>query len=112
MKMVKVKSAREIVLQGVRAELETMDGSIKSITLTDAGGRMVKVSQDYYTALLVTVPAPPEFQTKYRVTGRYAGCALDPTACDSEQEAEERAASLRNMGVDVEIEPFHVAIDD
>lgn len=111
MKMRKVQSAHEIVLQGIRVELETVDGAIKSLVLTDGDGRVLKVGQDYFNALLVLVPAPPEFQTKYRVSSKYAGYDLVPIECGSETEAEERATSLRAFGAEATIDPFTVAVE-
>lgn len=63
MKFKSVKKASEIKLDGVKIELDTVDGSIKGLTITDAKGNLLRVAERSYS-LYVEVPAPPETEKK------------------------------------------------
>lgn len=73
MKWQRIKGAGEIVLDGIKIELETHDGSPKAIELADAKGGRVKVCLSNYSDFAVMVPAKPETKDAYLLKGEFRG---------------------------------------
>lgn len=92
MKLVSVKTADAIKLTGITVELEIVDNSTKSATLTDADGNMVQFAIDSYN-FKVYVKAPPVRVKKYHLHGEVLGLSVDETF-DAEHEAMHRRNQL------------------
>lgn len=76
MKFKSVKKSSEIVLEGVKVDLDIVDGSVKGVTFTDAKGNVVRMAERGYN-LYVEVPAPPEIERKYRLHGSVLGLPVE-----------------------------------
>lgn len=68
MKYKVAKKASEVTLEGVKLELDIVDGSLNAATFTDSKGNLVRLSMRSYSMCL-EIPAPPEMTTKYRLVG-------------------------------------------
>lgn len=77
MKLITAKTASEIKLNGIKVELEMVDGTAKSATLTDADGNIVKFTQENYAGFRAYVAAPPEMKTQWRLEGEVLGVKID-----------------------------------
>lgn len=64
---VKKTEARGVKLQGVNIEMEWHDSGLYAVTLTDANGRVLKMSSAY--GMTALTPAPPEKKTMHVVKG-------------------------------------------
>ena len=109
MKFKSVKKASEVTLEGITVELDTVDGSIKGVILTDAKGNTLRVIERNYN-LFVEVPAPPEMEKKYRLSGNLLGLPVNMNF-DSKYEADaeqgdadtdhSESAGRRQMGPEI-----------
>lgn len=88
-----VKKAGEIVLEGITVDTEIVDRGLRSVTLTDAKGRVVRFERNEYGPLKVTVPAGPPTVEKHIVSGSVLGVPVREEFEDK-YEAERRARQL------------------
>lgn len=103
-----IKKADEIKLAGISAELENRDGSLFSVTLTDANGTFVKVSQGRYSDIQIMAQAPPKKIKKFALTGKLLGIAPFSEQFDDEfaastrkSELEKQAGYPENFGLEI-----------
>jgi hypothetical protein len=111
MKFKAVKKNSEVVLAGVAAEFDFVDGSVHGLTLRDATGNVVRIAMRSYS-MQVEVPAPPVMETKYRLNGKVLGIGVDCTfdnqyEADAERERLERG--VRGDDTDLKVEEVQVA---
>lgn len=78
MRLTKVKTSGDIKLKGVTPEVDTVDGSLKRVRLTDAEGTCVEFCCDSYS-LSCSVKAPPKMVDKWRVSATPEGL---PAICE------------------------------
>lgn len=102
-----VKKGEQPKLDAVTVALERHDGTIHSITLTDASGRSIKVTSAY--GMSVLVPAEPEKERKSVVKGDILGVPVRETF-ESEFEAKERQREIERIGGAVEVATEEVEI--
>lgn len=112
MKFKSVKKASEVTLEGITVELDTVDGSIKGVILTDAKGNTLRVIERTYS-LFVEVPAPPEMEKKYRLSGNLLGLPVNMNfdskyEADAEQERLERG--IRGDESELKVEEVEVPV--
>jgi len=81
-----VKKASEIVLAGVKVDLDVVDGSVKGLTLTDINGSVLRVSDRAYN-MFIEIPAPPETETKFKLSGTVLNLPVEKLF-DQEYDAE------------------------
>lgn len=96
MKFKSVKKASEVTLDGVRVEFDMVDGSIKAVTLTDPKGNVVRCAERGYN-FYVEVPAPPETEKKFKLSGTVLGLPVEKVF-DERHEADDE---LRRLESDV-----------
>lgn len=108
-----IKVQSDINLEGIAVEIEKVNQSIRSVTLTDAKGHMVKFHCSY--GLEVNVPAEPVKQTQYAIRGKFLGVADINEQFENEWEATAKLAEIEkaagypeNSGV--KIDPVEVDI--
>lgn len=77
MKFEKTKLERDIPVgeKLVKAEFESVDGSLHSALLTFESGKIVKMTVESYS-FQVLVPAKPKMEDAYRVSGKLLGTDL------------------------------------
>lgn len=76
MRYAKVKHPAEIQLEGVTVEMETVDDSLQSVTITDVKGNVLKLAMISYT-LYAQIPAPPKMVKRYAVQGTVLTLPVD-----------------------------------
>lgn len=69
----RIKAASEIVLDGIKVEIETHDKSLRAVELTDAKGNRVKVCLSNYSDFAVMIPAKPEMRDAHLLKGEFRG---------------------------------------
>lgn len=109
MKWQRIKKHSDIKLGGVRVEIEEVDRSVKSVTLTDAAGNQMKVALDGYS-MIAMVPAQPEMKDAWLLSGTYKGLQVREYH-ESEYAATSRRAELGHSD-ELTIEKIKVAVDD
>lgn len=92
MKWQTIKTAGDISLDGVKAEIEMHNGSVKSIELTDAKGARVKACLDSYS-LSVLIPAKPEMKDAALLKGEFRGLPVKELF-DHDYEARDRMREI------------------
>lgn len=99
-----VKKASEIALEGIAVDMESADGSLRTITLTDGKGGVLRVMRVDYS-MQAYVPAPPKMVKKWALTGKYAGLVDVSETFDTKYDADDRLREYRrkNAGGDDEI---------
>ena len=107
MKMKSAKKASDIILAGVRVELDTKDGNPIGVTITDENGKFLRVS---YTGwgLDFLVPEPPKMVERFQVAGRLKGIAFDETI-DDETKALARVQELGVEADPIEMKKIEIA---
>lgn len=88
MKLQKVKTAKDITLEGIKAELVFGDGSIKRMILRDAKGGYMEFSVENYS-VHAYIPAPPEMKDSWKITGTIKGIKIEEVIED-EHEARQK----------------------
>jgi len=99
MKLKSVKKASDLVLEGIKIEIDTVDHSQKAVTFTDVKGNVVRVAHRDYNSLSVEVPAPPEMEKKFKLSGTVLGLPVDKLFDDqfeARNELERLESEVRN----------------
>jgi len=74
MKFTLAKQNADVALEGIKVDIEWHDRSAKAVTLTDANGRIVRISKgESYGGLDILIPAPPVKVDRWRVSGQIPG---------------------------------------
>lgn len=97
MKLKRVKSEKEIVLDGVKVNVEFVDNAIRSVHLTDSKGNVLVFSQENYN-FSVSVKAPPEMKKVHVITGEIAGVKIHEIVEAGEYEAKTTFSKLELAG--------------
>lgn len=109
MKWQRIKKQGDIALAGINVEVEEVDGSFKSVTLTDQNGKQAKIALDSYS-MNVMVPAVPEMKEAWRLSGIFKGLTVREHF-EYQHEAEARHRELSNVET-LAVEKVKVAVDD
>lgn len=75
MNLISAKKNSDIQLPGLCADIERIDGAIKTITLS-CGDKVVVIRADW-SGLIVSVPAPPKMVKRWRLSGSFKGLKVD-----------------------------------
>ena len=86
MKFKSVKKGSEVVLAGIKVDLDVVDNAVKAVILTDANGGMVRITERAYS-MYVEVPAPPETEPKFKLSGKVLDLPVEKLF-ESEYDAE------------------------
>ena len=110
MRYEKIKTEAEVPLKGVRVDFETVDGSVRGVTVTDADGRFIRVVRpdSYGNAIEVLVKAKPIMKTLFRVADEEMGISKD---FEERHEADEFKRSLLARDISAEVKEVEVAED-
>jgi len=94
-----IKHRSELVLDGITFDAEYHNSTLKTLTMTDASGHLVKVDVEF-SSLKALVPAEPEKKEVHVVTGTVPvlGTAINE-AFESEYEAGKRLRELERASV-------------
>lgn len=92
MKWETVKSAKDVVLEGLSFEIDKTDSSLNSVTISDAAGNQFRVRMSSYSMYL-EVPAKPKMVEKFAVKGSVLGLDVNEQF-DNEYEAGKRKEEL------------------
>ena len=111
MKWKTLKTATEVKLDGIKTEIEWVNGQIYSVLLTDKSGNKLSVRYASYS-FDVSVPAPKETEKKYVLSGMFKGATIMPITFDKELDAKLEMSNLLNAGADVNIEEKTVEVDE
>lgn len=111
MKFKSVKKSSEVVLAGIKADLDIVDGVVKGITLTDAKGSIVRVCERAYN-MYVEIPAPPETEKKHKLSGTVLGLPVEKLY-DHDFQANDEKRRLSGAVIDAEltVEEVQVPVD-
>lgn len=109
MKAQTIKSATQIKLQGVAAEVRFVNGNVRQVTLTDAGGFVLTIEEGKYGGLDVSVPAPPKTVKKFKLLGRIENLPVDELFPDK-QRAESRRSHLESVDPSSTLEVLEVEV--
>jgi hypothetical protein len=93
MKLVTIKNANEVKLAGITCEFETRDGAMRSVTLRDAEGNMLRVAHADYAMHVLRV-APVKMVKRFRLTGKLLGVADVNEDFETEYAARERLQEI------------------
>lgn len=112
MKWQTIKTASEITLDGIKAEIEMHNGSVKSVELTDAKGGRLKACLDSYS-LSILIPAKPEMKDAYLLKGEFRGLSVKELF-EQEYEAKQRLRDITDGGDEnaLTIEKVKVPVTD
>lgn len=75
--LISIRNSSDIKLNGITAETESENGTIKRVTLTDSDGNKFICTDGYPARFLI--PEPPKMKTAYRLTGTFKGLPVDET---------------------------------
>lgn len=95
-----VKKGSDVVLAGIKVELELRDGQPRVLLLRDIDGHVVQVTSDY--GIAVSVEAPPKLVARYRVKGSVGALAFD----EMFQHEWQAKGRLGELGVSEETSPI------
>lgn len=112
MKFKAVKKNSEVVLTGVAAEFDMVDGSVHALTLRDGAGNVVRIAMRGYS-MQVEVPAPPVMEKKYRLSGKVLGIGMDCTfdnQYEADAERERLEHGVRGDDTDLRVEEVEVPV--
>jgi len=103
-RLVQIKQPSDLKFPGLDTQFEYYDGTLQSVSVTDATGNRVVFAAGQYSGMRVMVPAPPPTKEVAVVTGtvRDIGTKIEEQFPDSFT-AERRAAELRQSGVCVDV---------
>jgi hypothetical protein len=73
MKLASAKKDSELSLQGITFETEYHDSTLKSVTMRDGNGGIVRIAQGEYSGIKALVPAQPTMVKRHKVSGTVAG---------------------------------------
>lgn len=107
MNLVSAKKNSDIQLPGLCVDIERIDGSIKTITLS-CGDKVVVIRGDW-SGMSVAVPAPPKLVKRWRLTGALKGLTVDESF-ETMSAATERMEELELA--DGDIAEFDAAAED
>lgn len=109
-----IKSLDECKLEGVTLSWEKIDGQVRSVTLTDQSGNIVKMSKanTYSDAIAVLVPAPPVMEDRWVLSGELPGSIFIRKAFKHQYEADEAKAALNGSGDGLKVEKLKMPVDD
>jgi hypothetical protein len=110
MKLKRIKSEKEIVLNGqVKVDIEWQDTSSRAVRITDAEGNVLDVRGDY--GVSVSIKAPPETKKVWRVTARMLGMNVHRDH-DDESSARDFAQELSDKeAIQVLVQECDITID-
>lgn len=91
----KIKAASEIVLDGIKVEVESHDKSLRAVELTDAKGNRVKICMGGYSDFTVMIPAKPELRDALLLKGEFRGLPVKELFAD-DYEAKSRLREITN----------------
>ena len=92
----RVKLFSKVALTGVTLDFETRDGTLQSVTITDAKGAVLKIAKDDYS-IAALVPAVPKMRKRWAVRGEVNGLKCDERF-DDQWSADQRANGLKDLG--------------
>lgn len=104
MKFTTVKTADEILLNGIVADLKVIDGTVKGVTLTDNEGHKLVVEEHGFS-ISIQVPTPPKTIKGLRLFGTVFGLPVEEKftskqtslASDRKRAFEEKAGDVANL---------------
>ncbi|MGH8266900.1 MAG: hypothetical protein ACRETH_05480 [Steroidobacteraceae bacterium] len=103
------KKGADVVLAGIKAELDIVDGTTHGITLSDGQGHVVHITQRGYN-LFVEVPAPPATEKKYKLHGHVLDVPVE-RLFDEEFEANQEKRRLEDETARHELKVEHVDVE-
>ena len=118
MKFKSVKTPAEIALVGVTVELTMEDAAIRGVTIRDGEGHVmfVKKSSSYSEDIKILIPAPPETEKRYFVTGKFMGLASVDEMFTDKYGAEKRLREYDNTATSgssgLKVEERDVLVDE
>lgn len=94
MKFQTIKKDSEVFLNGVNVSIDRVDNSLRSITLTDDVGNVVKVQIASYS-MEILVPAAPKMVEKFMLKGNVCGLIVNEQF-DDKYSAENRKNEIES----------------
>lgn len=107
MRFKSVKNAKDLALAGIAFEIEQVDGSVQSLSMTDSDGNLVRLSLRSYS-LQIEIPAPPKTVKQWQLSGTVLGL---PVSLNFKNDYEAKGAleKYRNAAYDVSLVQLEVA---
>jgi hypothetical protein len=105
-----VKVASEVILEGVKIAFEKHDNQITAVILKDAKGGLFRLTKGDYNGMAVFVPAPPETEKKWVLSGAVKRVPVREVF-DDEEAAVARIVELSGEGADLGVEAQDVPVE-
>lgn len=96
MKFDSVKRADQLKLDGVSFQLEFLDKELTQIVMTDGSGNIVKVAKNGYSYMQAYIPAKPEIEKKWRVSGSVGDIGKVQEDFKNQYDAESRKTAIES----------------
>ena len=103
-----VKKSSEITLEGVKVELDFVDGALKAAHFTDPKGNTLRITERGYN-LYAEIPAPPETEKKYKLHGHVLDVPVEKIF-DDEFEANQEKRRLEDEAARSELKVEKVEV--
>jgi hypothetical protein len=114
MNWTKIKSSKQVALEGVSVEIERSDTSLIAVTLEDSRGNKLRVRLESY-CMITEIPALPKMVEKIALKGTVLGLKVEETfdtARGANDRKEELAGRLDEDKFSLAIEPVQVPEED
>lgn len=113
MRYVATKDPRELALEGIQVDVDTVGDELTCVTLTDINGKVIRLAKRDYS-FRAEIPAPPKTVKRYRVSGTVLGLpvvALFETAHAAENACDRYRRNASPELVALTVEPVDVEED-
>jgi hypothetical protein len=89
MKWTRTKKLKDLQLEGVKVEIETVEDNLAEVKITDAKGKVIRLQRpNSYDTINAYIVAPPKMVKKWIVTGTIDEAEIKPKTFDNESEAD------------------------
>lgn len=111
MKLVKAVKESDIALNGVTVSLQTVDGKIEAVVVTDVDGKYIRIVKDgaYSENLKVLIQEPVEYANVYKLTVKIDD-GVSVYKLDSKEKVERKVQSLHLNEGEYTIEEIEVVV--
>lgn len=108
-----IKKEKDVpLLGGTKVSFETVDGSLKAVTIAATDGTVLHVRPTPYgDALVVTTPAGPPMVKRYKVSGTVHGIEFSQLY-ESEWDAKQRVSALESAADDAAVQVTEVDVPE